>query len=119
MSNQIVGRAKIRLGSGEILTKKGATFDPGGVKRNPEPSDSGKTFFSEETASPSLKCSVMPTADISLAELRDLKDATVIFEPDVGKSWMMVKAFVTEPPVMDVSGKSISLNLSAEYSEEV
>ncbi|WP_026601688.1 phage tail tube protein [Methylomonas sp. 11b] len=118
-SNEVVGRAKISLGAlGEIATEKGATLDPGGIKRNPKPADNGRVYFNSETAVPEMNCKVMATPAISGPAL-NIEGATVLFETDIGQKYMMVNAFTLDPAPLDAGAGTYDLKMSAESVEEI
>lgn len=118
-NNQIVGKATISLGAlGVIETEHGATLDPGGTKRTPKPSDSGKVFFTSETGVPMLECKAMANANINFS-LLNFDSATVVFEADTGLKLMMINAFSTDPAPLDAGNGTYDLKISAQSVQQV
>ncbi|BBL69694.1 phage tail tube protein [Methylogaea oryzae] len=118
-SNQVTGRAKVNAGElGELATEKGATFTEGGDKRNEKPADNGRTYFSKETESPALSIKVLSLPGISEKKLRAIEGATVLFEADNGKRWMLVNAF-TKTAKLNVADGAYDVEMSCEIVEEM
>jgi hypothetical protein len=118
-SNQVVGRAKISLGSlGEVATEKGATLDFGGTKRTPKPADNGRVYFTEETGVPELSAKLMATPAISATEL-NFSGATILFETDTGQKFMMTNAFTTDPAPLNAGDGTYDFKASAESVEAI
>lgn len=119
MSNQVVGRAKISLGSlGEVATEKGATLDFGGTKRTPKPADNGRVYFTEETVAPELSAKLMATPNISGPQL-NFKDATILFETDTGQKFMLPNAFTTDPAPLNAGDGTYDFKASGDPVEPI
>lgn len=118
MAKQITGKAFIRVDGAELETLEGATFNPGGMSR--EPVNGYAAYgYKESVVNPLVTCSIAHTSDISLKELEAIVDATVIFETDTGKRFIMRESWVTEPPELDATAGTVSLNLAGiAYDED-
>jgi hypothetical protein len=116
---QFLGRATIRANGAVIETAKGASLDVGGVKRNPVVS--GRLVgYAEETVPAMIECETTLRAGMSLATLRNLVGATIIFECDTGQRFVINDAFITDAPTMqDGEGGQIALKFAGPGAEEV
>ncbi|MEJ1378174.1 MAG: phage tail tube protein [Candidatus Sedimenticola sp. (ex Thyasira tokunagai)] len=116
---QVTGRAYIKVNGKELRTLDGASFNPGGVNREAMKGGGKVHGFKEDDVEPTMKCKVVHTKDTSLKELADITDATVIFETDTGKRFVMREAWTSEPPELDANGGSIDLSMAAiAYDED-
>ncbi len=95
---QVTGRAYISLNGQRLRSKEGAKLNTGGVEREAQLSDSGVDGFSEKTAVPQVDCTINHTAEISLADIQNFKDGTLVFETDTGKVFTLTDAFCARPP---------------------
>lgn len=95
---QVTGRVFIAINGQRIRSKDGASLDTGGLKRNAQTSDAGVDGFSEEVAVPRVECKINDTAQISLEDLRNFKEGTLVFETDTGKPYTLTGAWIAEPP---------------------
>lgn len=104
-------------GMGRVHAMPGSTFDPGGQQRDEVKSDVGVVGFTEEPMAPSVKFKLPNTADISLNQLRNLKNVNVNIQDDNGKSWIMRESWVTKPP--ELSGGEIDVEMKGVAADEV
>jgi hypothetical protein len=116
---QITGKATVRVDGEELLSEVGATLNVGGVEREAQMGPRGVNGYKENPVAPSVTVVVHHTADTDLVRLGRIVDATVLVETDTGQSWLMRKAFVTEPPELDAAQGTFSLSLSAHGLERV
>lgn len=116
---QFLGRAKITTNGTTIETNKGATLDVGGIKNNPVVTGS-KVGRAEELVPATIECETSLAAGMSLEDLRNLKEATVIFECDTGQSYVVRNAFRTDTLTMkDGEGGNVSLKIAGDPAEEL
>ncbi len=119
MSNKFLGRATIRLNGQVYETAAGAQLDLGGTKRNTIVTGR-KVGYAEETAPATITGTTSLMEGQSLEELRNLTDATVIFECDTGQSYVIREAFLTEPPTLkDGAGGEVTINIAGYGAEEL
>ena len=116
---KFLGRATIRANGQVIETSKGASLDVGGVKRNPVVS--GRLVgYAEETVPAMVECETSLREGMSLATLRNLTGATVIFECDTGQRFVIADAFITDTPTLrDGEGGQVALKFAGPGAEEV
>jgi hypothetical protein len=116
---QFLGRATIRANGEVIETAKGASLDLGGTKRNPIVSGQ-LVGWAEETVPAMLECETSLRGGQSLATLRDLTGATIIFEADTGQRYVISDAFITDAPTMkDGEGGQVTLKFAGTGAEEI
>lgn len=94
---QVTGRVTIRANGEVLLTQRGAKANLGGVERTGVTGDQSVAGFTEETAVPFIECTQIHRADTNLEALKDLTDATVMFETDTGKSYVLQNAWLATP----------------------
>lgn len=97
---QVTGRVFIALNGQRIRSKEGASLDIGGARRDPAVSDAGVDGYSEAVSVPRVECKVSHTAEMSLKQLQDFKDGTLVFETDTGKVFTLTQAWCAQPPRM-------------------
>ena len=114
----LTGRAFITLpGFGRIESEKGATLNIGGFTRETIIADTGVAGCTETPAVPSIECSAIHRAGLSLKKLADLKNINVDFETDSGGLWVLQNAWLTEPP--SLSDGKIPLKFEGVRAEEI
>ncbi len=114
---QVTGRAFIKVNGTDMRSKEGATLNPGGVSREAAMSDRGVDGYSESPVAPTIQCSINHTADISLTDLGQITDASIVFETDTGKTYLLRNAWIDGPA--ELNGSEVSLNFTGMTCEEV
>jgi len=116
---QFLGRAIIRANGQVIDTAKGASLDLGGTKRNPV--IVGRVVgYAEETVPAMIEFETSLRAGQSLETLRNLKDATVLFQCDTGQTFVMNDAFTTDAITLkDGEGGNVAVKMAGPGAEEV
>lgn len=117
--SKITGSCTVRADGQEILKEVGGTFNPGGKEREAQMGPRGVNGYKENPMAPSLEITAHHDADTDLVALGRITDATVIFEADTGQTYMLRKAFVTEPPSLDAAAGTFGLNFSALRVERI
>jgi hypothetical protein len=115
---QVTGKATIYVDGQQLNTADEATLDTGGVKRTPVIGGGRVVGYSEETVEPELEITVYHTAETSIEDIKGITDATVIFQTDTGKRYVLTGAFVTEPPKLKTKGGELDVKMSAVTCEE-
>lgn len=110
------GRATLTYNGKRLRSKEGATLNLGGTSRTAEPLDDGSVGYYETTVAPELSCTVPLTQDLAVQELRDLTDATVVFESDTGLSWVIREAFSVDAISV---GRDVQLKFSGQPAEQM
>lgn len=116
---QFLGRAKISANGTTIETNKGATLDLGGIKNNTVVTGS-KIGRAEELVPATIECETSLEAGASLEDIRNLKDATVIFDCDTGQSYIIRNAYRTDTTTMkDGEGGNVTIKIAGDPAEEL
>jgi len=115
MSNQITGKAEIRIDGQKIAVENGATLTPHGVTRTAE-RHGGETFYSESEEPPMLEGNVLLTGDTDVIYLGNIKNATVLFTTDTGHQYVLRKAFTVDPVPHSGDGKA-AIKMSGQSVE--
>ncbi|AUZ85789.1 phage tail tube protein [Methylophaga nitratireducenticrescens] len=92
MSELITGKVKIRIDGQTLPTENQATLLPQGVNRQ-DVRHGGKTYHSEEETSPELTCRVLLTKDVDVMDINEITNATIFFESNTGRQYVMRNAF--------------------------
>lgn len=116
--SQITGKAVIRVDGTELRTLDGATLNPGGVTREAMKGGGKVHGYKETDVEPTMECKIAHTADLSIKQLAGITEATVLFETDTGRTYVLRKAWVTEPPALDTSAGSVDLKFAAIECDE-
>jgi len=101
---QIFGRAFITVAGKRYNTKEGASLKFGGVSREAVVGDAGVAGFQEKLEAPQVECTIICTPDISLKDIQGIKNATISFDTDNGKSFVMTEAFSGPAPELSRDG---------------
>lgn len=101
MGNQVTGRVFVSLNGARLASKEGAKLGFGGVDREAVHGDGGVLGYSEKTAVPFIECTIAHKGDTSLKDLSAITDASITFESDTGKVYILRNAW---------SAKSIELD---------
>lgn len=119
MSLKKLGRVTIKANGQVFGTYPGATLDPGGTTRNAKVGHE-VYGFSETARQGSLEIEIDYDDQTSLQALQALDDATVLWEPDVGKSMVGNHWWCTgEVTVTDGSDSKVSLKFEGPAMEEM
>lgn len=101
---QIFGRAFITVAGKRYNTKEGASLKYGGVSREAVVGDAGVAGYQEKIEAPQVDCTIICTPDISLKEIQGIKNATISFDTDNGKSFVIVEGFCLAAPELSRDG---------------
>ena len=92
--NKVWGRTKIRIDGQELVVEGKSTLKTGGIKRNAVQADNKTGLFSEELVDAEVECSGIVTG---IGPIGDFDDATVLFETDVGATYLLNHAYRADP----------------------
>lgn len=117
--SQFLGRAEITL-NGEVYdSAPGASLNLGGIK-NTAKVYGGKVGRVEELEASTLSMEIPLEAGKSLAAVRDLTAATVIFKADTGQSFIIRNAFRTDNiSLKDGDGGNVAISIAGDPAEEL
>ena len=92
--NQVTGRVIITVAGRRLKTKEGSTLrNPEGITREGVAADIGVGGFQEATAIPEVECVIIHDGNTSIMDLAGITDATLSFDADSGKSYVLTGAF--------------------------
>lgn len=114
---QYAGRAEIRVNGATYRTLAGATLNTGGTTRSTVKGYS-VYGFSEEATEPTVECKIPLGVDTDLMAINAIKDATVEFVTDIGKTYMLIDAWRDGEPAK-VSGNEVDVKFAAIECKEV
>lgn len=115
--SQVTGRAIITAAGKRLATREGATLRPSTISRQGEVADTGVVGYSEKTEIPEIECTIVHTADVSLKEIEDITNATITFDTDTGKSFVLSEAWCTG--ALSLSKGEVSARFQAIDCKEV
>ena len=115
---QITGRVWLSLDGKLLRSQRGATLNFGGITR--EAVTGNEVYgYTEKIEAPTIECTLLDTKDLSLVELQQTTDATVRFETDTGKVYVLQEAFVTDALQLSGDGGEVRCNFAGTRAEEL
>lgn len=114
---QVTGRVFITVNGKRIASKEGAKLKYGGVKREGVAADTGPVGFKESVEIPGVECTVVHTADFSLSEFQAITAASLSFDTDSGKSFVLSGAWCAG--ALELGGGEVGLHFGALSCKEV
>lgn len=114
---QVTGRVFITLGGKRLASKEGAKLIYGGVERETVIADTGVVGYQEKVSAPGVECTIAHTPDVSLDELSNTNDATLSFDTDSGKSFVLSNAWLAKP--LELEKGEVKLTFGALSCKEV
>ena len=115
--SKVVGIVKIYLDGDLVRSKDGATLNIGGFERTAQVGYA-VYGYSEKVIPSDLEFTMSHMSDTDLITLRDLADAVVRFETDVGVTYVVTGAHVVEPPVVTSGEGDVSVHLMGNPATE-
>lgn len=114
---QVTGRVFITVAGKRIASKEGAKLKYGGVKREGVTADSGVVGYKEAPEIPGVECTVVHTSDVSIAEFQAMTNASISFDTDTGRSYVLSGAWCEG--AMELASGELGLNFGALDCREV
>lgn len=96
--SQITGRALIKINGNLQKSRPGATIRLGGFSRATQNGDDSVHGYSEAIVSPRIEATFSHDKNTNMTELDNLTDASIIFETDSGKTYIMSEAWRSDDP---------------------
>lgn len=95
-SNRVVGQVRVKI-DGDLLDTDGkSTLELGGPKRESVIGDYQAGSFRESTEPSKVEVNLLMKASLSLGALRLIDNATVTMETDVGQTFIVRNAYVSD-----------------------
>lgn len=109
---QLLGRARIRANGKELLTLAGSTLKIGGEKRTAVVGALSVHGHTVETVPPMLSCKITQAGDITVDFVDAIKDATILWEGDDGRNYVITGGFCEGDSELAEKGGEISASFS-------
>lgn len=116
---QFAGRVFISINGSRQRSKSGAKLNVGGVERTAVETDVGVVGYTEKTKAPTVEFTIVMGKDTDLVTLASLVDSTVVFETDIGVSYVVKDAFITDPPDFTGGDGEIGIKMSGTRVEKL
>jgi hypothetical protein len=117
--NQFLGRVTIRANGRILNSKTGASINLGGIKRNPQKSDT-RMGFSEEMMESTVDCEMLLGVGDTIDDLRNFTDGTVTFECDTGQQYVCTNSYVVDPlSIKGGDGGAVPIQFKGNPAEEM
>lgn len=104
--NRVVGQMRVKIDGAAYPTSGETSLEIGGPMRESVPGDYEAGAFKESTAPAKAETSLLYKAEISLANLRSVDNATLILETDTGQTWIVRNAYVSDVISFTQDGKA-------------
>lgn len=115
--NHVSGRAYITVDGQRLDSKEGSKLIMGGKTREPVMSDDGTVDFMEKPVPGGVECTVKHKAGTSIKWLQSIANATITFETDSGRQFILRGAFVQNS--IELANGEVSLQFASQPAEEV
>lgn len=114
---QVTGRVYITVAGKRLRSKEGAKLKYSDFSREGVTADTGVAGYKEKTEVPEVECTIIHAADVSLKEIGAIKSATISFDTDTGKSFVLTEAWVMG--ALELGGGEVSVKFQAMTCDEV
>ena len=115
--SQITGIVRVKVDGALLRSKEGAKLNIGGKEREAQ-TGHAVYGYSEMVVPSSVECTIVHDADTDLIELGNITGATLEFETDTGKTYIIKNAFVTKPPELSGGSGETPLEFNGEPAIE-
>lgn len=117
--NQVVGQARIKADGDTLDTDGDSTLELGGPKRDPVTGDFQAGAFSQKTEPSKLTTKILVKEGTSLTALREIDNATITFQTDVGHTYIIRNAYVAEVISLSTSDGKADVVFQGPPAEEL
>lgn len=111
------GRAFVTVAGKRLASKEGAKLGFGNMERTADMGDAGVLGYKEKPSVPYVECTIAHNADTSLQELADIVDATVSFDTDTKRSYVLRNAWSAK--VLEMDKGEVAVRFEGLSCEEV
>ncbi len=88
----LTGRAFIKVEGEQLSTMNGAKLTFGNIESTPVVTDQGVAGFTEKPTVPQIEATIPHSKAVSLTTLAAIKDQSITFETDSGKTYILSNA---------------------------
>lgn len=117
MANKVTGRVFISINGERMRSKEGSKLMLGGAEREAVVGDDSIHGFTEKNTVPGIEFTMSHMTDTDLKKLADLTDASVQFEADTGRVYVLRNAWCAKS--IEMSKGEVSLVFNGLSCEEV
>lgn len=115
---QVTGRVYITIAGKLLRSKEGAKLNNiGAVERTPVVGHE-VYGFSEKVVPPSVECTLADTADLKIKEIHAITNATLTFETDTGKTYILREAWCESAINLTAGEGDVECKFTAVACEE-
>lgn len=93
--SKYLGQATISYDGNKLDTQKSAKINLGGTSRKPVVGSVG-VGYAEELVPATVECEVNVSKDTPVEAIRNITNATITFQADIGSTWVVREAFLEE-----------------------
>lgn len=115
---KVTGICYIRVNGKLLRSKEGAKLNDLGGKTREAVVGHSVYGYTETVVAPSVEATLADTADLKLKEIHDTTDATITFETDTGKQYVLSHAWC-ENAISLTAGGDVEVKFSATKCEEI
>lgn len=115
--SKVTGRVFVTVAGTRLASKEGAKLIMGGFDREPVIADTGVVGYSEKIVAPGVECTIVHTAETSLEALRNITNASLSFDTDTGKSFVLSGAWCSK--AVELEKGEVKLSFGALDCKEV
>lgn len=116
--NRVLGQVTIEIDGERMPTSGESTLQIGGPQREGVPGDYDAGSFMERTVNSRCVVSLLHKDGLSVAAMRAIDNATLIFKGDNGKTWLIRGAYFAEAGDIGQDGK-VSVTFDGQPAEEL
>ena len=116
----LLGRATIRLNGRTLRTNEGASIDLGGEEKNTKMGSSRVNGYTVKAKQSIIECEISVAVGESVEDLRNVTNATVVFETDSGHIYVIREAEqMLSIKITEGDGGAIPLRFEGQPAEVV
>lgn len=116
--NQVLGQVTIEVDGERMPTSGESTLQIGGPKRENVKGDYDAGGFMEMTEPSRCVVGLLHRDGVSIASMRAIDNATLIFRADIGKTWVVRGAYFVEAGDISQDGK-VQVTFEGQPAEEL
>lgn len=116
--SQITGRCWLYIDGALVRSKAGAKLQIGGIERKTV-KGAQVWGYAEGVTEPQVEATLADTADLSLTAINAITDATVTFETDTGKQYVLRHAWVANSQTLSEGEGDVAVTINAMSCEEM
>jgi hypothetical protein len=116
---QVTGRCWLYVDGLLVRSKEGAKLTGVGLTERTAIVGPQVWGYAEKTVPPTVEATLAHTADLSLAALGQIVDATITFETDTGRTFVLRHAWAQSAPDLTAGEGDVSMTFAGMSIEEL